>query len=68
MAGQGAAATDRGVDVSGSRTPELVFTTALGSKMDAANVRRDLRRALALVRPVISLPARLPSASLIWTP
>jgi integrase len=27
----------------------LVFTTALGSKMDAANVRRDFRRALALV-------------------
>jgi site-specific recombinase XerD len=26
-----------------------VFTTALGSKMDAANVRRDLRRASALV-------------------
>ena len=49
MAGQGAAATDRGVDVSGSRTPKLVFTTALGSKMDAANVRRDLRRASALV-------------------
>ena len=28
---------------------ELVFTTPLGSKMDAANIRRDLRRALALV-------------------
>ena len=27
----------------------LVFTTALGSAMDAANVRRDFRRALALV-------------------
>ena len=27
----------------------LVFTTALGTAMDAANVRRDLRRALALV-------------------
>lgn len=27
----------------------LVFTTAVGSKMDAANVRRDFRRALALV-------------------
>ncbi len=27
----------------------LVFTTALGSAMDAANVRRDLRRALTLV-------------------
>lgn len=27
----------------------LVFTTALGSSMDAANVRRDFRRALALV-------------------
>lgn len=26
-----------------------MFTTALGSKMDAANVRRDLRQALALV-------------------
>ena len=26
-----------------------MFTTALGSKMDAANVRRDFRRALALV-------------------
>jgi hypothetical protein len=26
-----------------------VSTTALGSKLDAANVRRDLRRALALV-------------------
>ena len=27
----------------------LVFTTAVGTEMDAANVRRDLRRALALV-------------------
>jgi integrase len=27
----------------------LVFTTAVGSEMDAANVRRDLRRALSLV-------------------
>jgi integrase len=27
----------------------LVFTTRLGTGMDAANVRRDLRRALALV-------------------
>ena len=27
----------------------LVFTTAVGTAMDAANVRRDLRRALALV-------------------
>ena len=27
----------------------LVFTTATGTEMDAANVRRDLRRALALV-------------------
>jgi integrase len=27
----------------------LVFTTAFGSRMDAANVRRDFRRALALV-------------------
>ena len=27
----------------------LVFTTGLGTGMDAANVRRDLRRALALV-------------------
>jgi integrase len=27
----------------------LVFTTALGSAMDAANVRRDFRRALTLV-------------------
>jgi integrase len=27
----------------------LVFTTRLGTAMDAANVRRDLRRALALV-------------------
>ena len=26
-----------------------MFTTALGTAMDAANVRRDLRRALALV-------------------
>ena len=30
----------------------LVFTTAVGSEMDAANVRRDLRRALALVPDV----------------
>jgi integrase len=37
----------------------LVFTTALGSKMDAANVRRDFRRALALV------PSLEP---LEWTP
>jgi integrase len=36
-----------------------VFTTALGSKMDAANVRRDLRRVLAL------LPGLDP---LEWTP
>jgi integrase len=28
---------------------KLVFTTAVGTEMDAANVRRDLRRALALV-------------------
>ena len=27
----------------------LVFTTSAGTEMDAANVRRDLRRALALV-------------------
>jgi hypothetical protein len=27
----------------------LVFTTRLGTGMDAANIRRDLRRALALV-------------------
>ena len=27
----------------------MVFTTAVGTAMDAANVRRDLRRALALV-------------------
>ena len=27
---------------------ELVFTTAVGTEMDSANVRRDLRRALAL--------------------
>ena len=27
----------------------LVFTTAVGTPMDAANVRRDLRRALGLV-------------------
>ena len=29
----------------------LVFTTAVGSELEAANVRRDLRRALALVPP-----------------
>jgi integrase len=28
---------------------DLVFTTAVGTAMDAANVRRDLRRALAMV-------------------
>ena len=28
---------------------DLVFTTALGTAMDAANVRRDFRRALRLV-------------------
>jgi integrase len=37
----------------------LVFTTALGTAMDAANVRRDFRRALALV------PGLDPSE---WTP
>lgn len=37
----------------------LVFTTALGSAMDAANVRRDFRRALRLV------PGLVPSD---WTP
>jgi integrase len=37
----------------------LVFTTALGSAMDAANVRRDLRRALTL------LPGLDPAE---WTP
>ena len=37
----------------------LVFTTALGSEMDAANVRRDFRRALGLV------PGLDPSR---WTP
>lgn len=31
------------------RESGMVFTTALGSEMDAANVRRDFRRALALV-------------------
>jgi integrase len=31
------------------RESGLVFTTALGTAMDAANVRRDFRRALALV-------------------
>lgn len=31
------------------RDSGLVFTTAAGTQMDAANVRRDLRRALALV-------------------
>lgn len=38
---------------------ELVFTTRLGTGMDAANVRRDLRRALALV------PGLYPAD---WTP
>jgi hypothetical protein len=37
----------------------LVFTTALGCKMDAANVRRDFRRALALVSSLDPLK---------WTP
>ena len=37
----------------------LVFTTAVGTEMDAANVRRDLRRALALVPGI---------ASESWTP
>lgn len=37
----------------------LVFTTAVGSEMDAANVRRDLRRALGLV------PRLVPGD---WTP
>jgi integrase len=31
------------------RDSDLVFTTTTGTAMDAANVRRDLRRALALV-------------------
>ncbi len=37
----------------------LVFTTAIGSELDAANVRRDLRRALTLV------PGVVPE---LWTP
>jgi len=37
----------------------LVFTTVVGSKMDAANVRRDFRRALTLV------PGLDPA---VWTP
>ena len=37
----------------------LVFTTSLGTGMDAANVRRNLRRALALV------PGLVPAE---WTP
>ena len=37
----------------------LVFTTALGSAMDASNVRRDFRRALALVPGIDSTE---------WTP
>ena len=41
------------------RESGLVFTTAVGSELDAANVRRDLRRALALVPGVV--PA-------LWTP
>ena len=36
-----------------------MFTTAVGSELDAANVRRDLRRALALV------PGVEPA---LWTP
>ena len=36
-----------------------MFTTAVGSELDAANVRRDLRRALALVPGVVAA---------LWTP
>lgn len=52
-------ATDRLLAGEGWQESGLVFTTAVGSELDAANVRRDLRRALALV------PGVVPE---VWTP
>jgi integrase len=42
-------AEDRLAAGSGWQETDLVFTTAVGTGMDAANVRRDFRRARALV-------------------
>jgi hypothetical protein len=43
----------------------LVFTTAAGTEMDPANVRRELRRALALV-PGLNPDAATTAAPRIW--
>jgi integrase len=52
-------ATDRLLAGEAWQESGLVFTTAVGSELDAANVRRDLRRALVLV------PGVVPE---MWTP